>query len=419
MAQGSTPDTVLRECLRSGLGAEALRLVDAHVDLRLPHRIVTGAPSLRAGVSALCAWLAQAPNGDGDAVAIWQDNDAPLPVDSRAEPVPILIEVARRAARSDGTEPASFHPDLLQAADALGAEIIGPSADPDGVLRLGLRFTSRAAPSSSPLASHWGKAMQGRRLLVFRRTAFDRRRVERSLAALGLVTQVVASEDAALDALSAARREGKPYDLMLVGKQALGADPVLVLRRLQAPPGPVPRIVLVDPEDTKSASFPGVERIVPQRCHWRRVIDALCDLAEPEASCEAGHGSSIPAFGGRRILIAEDVRTNQALLRAMLAPTGANVTITSDGAQAVEAMQTAPADLVLMDIQMPVMDGLEAARQIRALGHPARIIALTAHARDTDRARYLSSGMDGYLAKPIRVDDLYAVLADALAAEAG
>jgi CheY-like chemotaxis protein len=71
-----------------------------------------------------------------------------------------------------------------------------------------------------------------------------------------------------------------------------------------------------------------------------------------------------------------------------------------------------------MDIQMPIMDGVEAARQIRAMGVPTSIIALTAHAKKTDRERYIALGMDGYLAKPIRVDDLYRVLSGALAESA-
>ncbi|MEM6944584.1 MAG: response regulator, partial [Pseudomonadota bacterium] len=114
----------------------------------------------------------------------------------------------------------------------------------------------------------------------------------------------------------------------------------------------------------------------------------------------------------------EDVAMNRALLQAMLAPTGASLAVAVDGKEAIEAVVARPADLVLMDIQLPVMDGLEATRRIRAAGRRLPIIALTANARETDRATYLAAGMDGYLAKPIRVDDLYSVLRSVLFAKA-
>jgi len=423
MAQGSTPDAVLRDSLKASLDPAALRLTDVHVDLRLPDRIITGAAPLGAAFRALAAWLAAAGPAGERAIAVWADDDCAVsgPLGARMPEtaegrLPMLIEATHLGPTASGC--AAMTPELAEAADALGATIEERPASADGVARLALRFVSRATPSSAPLASHWGGALRGRRLLILRRAALDPRRLERSFAALGIATRVETMADAALGAAHAAAQAGEAFDLALICPLGLGADPSATLERLGTLPGGPPRIVMVGPEGLDPSEFPRVDRFVPQRRNWRRVIDALVDVARTTGDGPAERAHAIPAFAGRRILIAEDVRTNQALLRAMLAPTGASVAVASDGAQAVEAMQAMPADLVLMDIQMPVMDGLEATRQIRAMGHPARIIALTAHAREADRAHYLSSGLDGYLAKPIRVDDLYAVLTEALEAEA-
>ena len=121
----------------------------------------------------------------------------------------------------------------------------------------------------------------------------------------------------------------------------------------------------------------------------------------------------IPALAGRRILIAEDVATNQVLLEAMLAATGAAVEVVADGAALLERHALAPADLILMDLQMPGMGGIAAVRHLRASGGAARavpVVALTAYARSADRRLALGAGMDAYLAKPIVVSEFYDLL---------
>ncbi|MBP8306432.1 MAG: response regulator [Burkholderiaceae bacterium] len=115
-----------------------------------------------------------------------------------------------------------------------------------------------------------------------------------------------------------------------------------------------------------------------------------------------------------RILVAEDNLVNQEVVRAMLERAGMTVVIVGDGAQAVAAVQSQPFDLILMDCQMPVMDGYEATSEIRALpGDRARIpiVALTANALSEDRQRCADAGMDDYLPKPVTVAVLVAMLA--------
>ena len=132
------------------------------------------------------------------------------------------------------------------------------------------------------------------------------------------------------------------------------------------------------------------------------------DLA-PRALEHAQTASSPPRKRHLKVLVAEDNPINQQVVRAMLTRAGHTVRIVGDGEEAVRAVIEDDFDVLLMDIQMPRLDGLEATRKIRALGPPKGripIIALTADAMTGAREHYVRAGMDGYLAKPMRLRDL-------------
>jgi CheY-like chemotaxis protein len=119
------------------------------------------------------------------------------------------------------------------------------------------------------------------------------------------------------------------------------------------------------------------------------------------------------------VLVAEDNAINQQVVRAMLVRAGHTVKIVADGEEAVAAVKQDHFDIVLMDIQMPVLDGLGATRQIRAMEPPKGripIVALTADAMTGAREHYIKAGMDGYLAKPMRFRELMEIV-QALALE--
>jgi len=164
----------------------------------------------------------------------------------------------------------------------------------------------------------------------------------------------------------------------------------------------------------------GGDLLVTSQVGKGSVFTLKLDLPHPPVDVPLGEAPSPPppsprALGGR-VLLAEDNPVNALVAEALLQKLGIDVTVVEDGAQAVEAFRSGRPDLVLLDCQMPVMDGLEAARRIRALeaaeGWPRTpMVALTANAFEGDRADSLAAGMDDHLAKPFKDEDLARVLA--------
>ena len=112
-----------------------------------------------------------------------------------------------------------------------------------------------------------------------------------------------------------------------------------------------------------------------------------------------------------RILMAEDNAINQRVGKLILQRAGFNIDLAADGSEAVEAHRSNPYDVILMDCQMPVMDGFEACRNIRELGEPQpAIIAVTANALVGERDKCLSAGMDDYLSKPFQAEQLVGIV---------
>jgi CheY-like chemotaxis protein len=131
------------------------------------------------------------------------------------------------------------------------------------------------------------------------------------------------------------------------------------------------------------------------------------------APAAAGVAAAVPKPRPARVLVAEDNTVNQLVVGAMLERLGMTVVVVHDGGEAVAALETDAFDLVLMDCQMPAMDGYEATRRIRSAGHARAqvpIVALTAHALAEDRQRCDEAGMNGYLSKPVTLHALADVL---------
>ena len=163
--------------------------------------------------------------------------------------------------------------------------------------------------------------------------------------------------------------------------------------------------------DVKSVANEGSVFYFTARLGLRDNLVSTLEESLPEESAAGTTAAAVPSL---KILLAEDSPMNQRLASGLLERKGHRVVVAADGKQAVEMFQRESFDLVLMDVQMPEMDGFEATVAIRAAedrGRHVPIIAMTAHAMKGDRELCLEAGMDDYLAKPIRASELYKIIA--------
>lgn len=138
---------------------------------------------------------------------------------------------------------------------------------------------------------------------------------------------------------------------------------------------------------------------------------------QPNSAKRSSSPSPSPSSHPRRILLADDTTANQKLITAILRKQGHRIEAVANGLEALDMLEKYEFDAVLMDVQMPVMDGFQATAAIRALLKPSRaqvpIIAMTAHSMPGDEARCLAAGMDAYLSKPIDRHKLLEVIGNA------
>ncbi len=146
--------------------------------------------------------------------------------------------------------------------------------------------------------------------------------------------------------------------------------------------------------------------------------EAAAAGSRPQAGSAAAAESATPDLTGTSVLVVDDVETNRFVARMMLAPTGARLLEAADGQAALALLEREPIDLVLLDLHMPVLDGLGTIHRIRAMAGPnadVEVVALTADAREDRRAELARLGVEGYVVKPVAIDALVAAVVAALA----
>jgi CheY-like chemotaxis protein/two-component sensor histidine kinase len=267
--------------------------------------------------------------------------------------------------------------------------------------------------------------LAGLRVLVVDDSAVNRVVLRRPLEAWGCRVEEATDGHEALQQLQCAGRDD-PFALVILDMQMPGLDGVDTGRRMKADPrlAGVPLILLssvgcLAGEEARKIGFAAVlTKPVRQSVLLERIVSALGDVPFASDSRPATEPADAVGPLDLHVLLAEDNRVNQLVARRLLEKLGCRVDIAEDGRQAVEATARSPYDVILMDVQMPVMDGFEATRSIRngeQAGERVPIIAMTAHAMEGDRDRCLAAGMDGYVAKPVSAS----TLADVLAASTG
>ncbi|MBI5489634.1 MAG: response regulator [Deltaproteobacteria bacterium] len=278
-------------------------------------------------------------------------------------------------------------------------------------------FTIRAreAPGTPPVyLAPQQPGLRGRRALVVDDNGTNRQIVGRQLASWGMVPVVASSGREALDLLL----RGEAVDILitdLIMPGMTGLDLCRGVRSLR-PGTELPMLLLsssesgLDPECRKI-----FHAVLLKPVGASRLYDVLVEIFHPGQAERTEPQKAIRYDGamGRehplRILLVEDNPTNRVLARAMLQRLGYAADVAVNGREAVDAIQHRPYDLILMDVQMPELDGLDATREIRRRLPPARqprIVALTADAMQEDRRKCFAAGMDDYLSKPVLMPDL-------------
>jgi signal transduction histidine kinase/DNA-binding response OmpR family regulator len=261
--------------------------------------------------------------------------------------------------------------------------------------------------------------LTGVQILVVDDNATNRLIFQEMAASWGLVPSVAENGEEGLSMMKAAFEAGKPYKLLLLDWQMPDMDGFEVAAQVQKSPyGPDTQIILStsagQPGDTERCRELGISGYLLKPVKKSELLAAVCmALGRPvEAKIPVITRHTIEEARRRySILLAEDNPVNQMLAQKLLEKRGHSVVVASNGAEAVRIYEKRRFDLVLMDIQMPEMDGLEATHRVREIektsGVHTPIVAMTAHAMAQDRERCLAAGMDDYVSKPIRPQALF------------
>jgi len=307
------------------------------------------------------------------------------------------------------------------------AELMGGKVGVESVVGTGSTFwfTARfgiGVGRARPLALT--NAQRGLRALVVDDNANARSVLTELLASLTFVVDQASSGVAAITAVERAQREGRPYAIVLLDWQMPGIDGIETARRLRALKLPrVPHMMMVTAygreEVIEGAEEVGIEGVLIKPVSASAIFDGvsrmlggIIDGKRTTAEVRLDSIDRLAGLRGARVLLVEDNDVNQQVATELLRDAGFVVDLAENGQVALERVRAAQYDVVLMDMQMPVMDGVTATKLIRQDPRFAQlpIIAMTANAMQADRDRCLAAGMNAHVAKPIEPEDLWTAL---------
>jgi two-component system sensor histidine kinase/response regulator len=307
-------------------------------------------------------------------------------------------------------------------------------------------FTARfAVAAAAPASPPEPRVLDGLRALVVDDNATSRRILGEMLAAWGLVPQIVEGGAAALAALARAKESGQMPGLVVTDHEMPDVDGITLTQRMRTDGAlaAIPIVVLSSsnlPQDLTRARQVGIRGFLSKPVSPSELLNAILLVLTPgldgaeESPAELTPGLAPTTGPGLRVLVAEDNVVNQRVTAGLLQQRGHRVVVVPTGQAALDALVSQPFDVVLMDIEMPELDGFEATAAVRAheaeirtglrptpvgstyaLGRPGAgripIVALTAHAMKGMEERCLTAGMDAYVSKPIQPEVLDATLA--------
>jgi len=271
----------------------------------------------------------------------------------------------------------------------------------------------------------------GVRVLIVDDNRTNRRILEGLVTNWGMIPAVACDGEQALDLYSAAAASGSPFDLILTDMHMPRMDGFGFVERLNEKSGISTSTIMMltsggQRGDAQRCGELGIAAYLLKPIRQSELREAVSRVLSARKSAEetpmiTRYSLREQIYAGKalNILLAEDNHVNQKLAARLLEKRNHVVTIVSNGKQALGALEKNHFDLVLMDVQMPEMDGLEATRILRerenATGKHQPVVAMTALAMNGDKERCIDAGMDGYLSKPIRPQDLDEVLDSYLA----
>jgi CheY-like chemotaxis protein/HPt (histidine-containing phosphotransfer) domain-containing protein len=261
--------------------------------------------------------------------------------------------------------------------------------------------------------------LAGLRVLVVDDNGTNRRILENTLQQGQIEPVMVADGPACLEMLKQGLARGIPFQLVIVDALMPGMDGFTLVEQIKADPQLAEAVIMMLSSADRHTFRDRCERLgidmylekpISQSSLWDAIARATGNARRVKLQ---GAPPSQPI--GRpihhlRVLLAEDTLANQKIVKNILTKRGHAVEIARNGREVVEMIRSQPFDIILMDVQMPIMDGFQATSAIRSLeahlGHRVPIIALTAHAMQGDRERCLAAGMDAYLVKPVSTSNL-------------
>jgi PAS domain S-box-containing protein len=267
--------------------------------------------------------------------------------------------------------------------------------------------------------------LRGLRVLVVDDSETSRHILADNLRTMTFEVGLAASGEEALAELERAIGAGRPYELVLMDYKMPGLDGIETGRRIKGTGGKqkVPTLVMVTAygreEVMTLARDAGFDGFLIKPVNQSVLLNTIMEVfgrgsprPRPTLEAQSIRTDALTTIRGARLLVAEDNEINQQVAREILESAGFLVDLAGNGREAIEKARSGQYDAVLMDIQMPVMDGLEATRELRRDGQFADlpIIAMTAHAMAGDREQSLQASMNDHVTKPIDPDALFAVL---------
>ena len=306
-------------------------------------------------------------------------------------------------------------------AELMGGRLWGVS---DGVGKgATFHFTMRAPVAELPQPSRRNftgqqPALAGRRVLIVDDNATNRKVLSLQMAKWGMLPRDTESPDEVLRWVEA----GEPFDLAVVDMHMPEMDGVTLAKKLKALNASLPLVLFSSIGRREANDTEGIfSAYMTKPLRQSQLFDTLAELlVEDDKARQLAVAPKQPVMDPEmaarhplRILVAEDNLVNQKLAMRLLEQAGYRADLASNGIEAIESVQRQTYDVVLMDVQMPEMDGLEASRRITAkwpAGERPHIVAMTANAMQGDREMCLAAGMDDYVTKPIRLNELMEAL---------